>query len=185
MLFTLNSNEILSAPPCRRHCKYLGIPLDSEVDEIIGFYHSVTHPGINTTIYDIRNKYDWNGIYNNVGYFVSFSTYAYQHFIVLTMWIKPRHDCQTFSCSTTSATKGTSAYSTSWRIMVPLRNRPCIYMSRTVQGYLHSVILHSNVVYIDLYICHFSQWSLINLLLWCSNTIDENSVHTKNLSQIK
>ena len=26
------------------------IPLTSEVDTIIGFYHNVTHPGINTTI---------------------------------------------------------------------------------------------------------------------------------------
>ncbi|KAI6647702.1 hypothetical protein LOD99_8543 [Oopsacas minuta] len=47
--------------------KYLDILLVSEIDNIIGFYHNVTHPGINSTIDGIRNKYDWNGIYNDVG----------------------------------------------------------------------------------------------------------------------
>ncbi|KAI6660753.1 hypothetical protein LOD99_10260 [Oopsacas minuta] len=58
--------------------KYLEIPLVSEIDNIIGFYHNVTHPGINTTIDGIRNKYDWNGIYNDVG-----------------SYIRTCHDCQT------------------------------------------------------------------------------------------
>ncbi|KAI6660171.1 PEP-CTERM domain protein [Oopsacas minuta] len=58
--------------------KYLEIPLVSEIDNIIGFYHNVTHPGLNTTIDGIRNKYDWNGIYNDVG-----------------SYIRTCHDCQT------------------------------------------------------------------------------------------
>ncbi|KAI6652983.1 hypothetical protein LOD99_4060 [Oopsacas minuta] len=58
--------------------KYLEIPLVSEIDNIIGFYHNVTHPGINTTIDGIQNKYDWNGIYNDVG-----------------SYIRTCHDCQT------------------------------------------------------------------------------------------
>ena len=50
--------------------KYLEIPLESEINHIISFYHDTTHPGINATIDGIRNKYDWIGIHEDVRQYV-------------------------------------------------------------------------------------------------------------------
>ena len=68
--------------------KYVEIPIDSEIDNIICFYHDVTHLRVNTTIDSIRNKYDWKGIHENVSEYVSLSILS-----KLSLTISNEHNC--------------------------------------------------------------------------------------------
>ena len=75
--------------------KYLEIPIHSEIDAIISFYHDVTHTGVNTTIESIINNYDWSGIHDDVRYYVRFFFLLYSINSLFNNEIKTCHDCQT------------------------------------------------------------------------------------------
>ena len=66
-IFTVH---ILECEEERRVVKYLEVPLESEINDIISFYHDTTRAGINTTIDGIHNKYDWIGIHEDVRQYV-------------------------------------------------------------------------------------------------------------------
>ncbi|KAI6655698.1 hypothetical protein LOD99_1838 [Oopsacas minuta] len=119
------------------YMKYLEIPLVSEIDNIIGFYHNVTHPGINTTIDGIRNKYDWNGIYNDVG-----------------SYIRTCHDCQTSAALPPQPQRELQP--------IPPPEEPWCHcgidlicnMSRTVLGFQHILVI----------VCYLSKFVIVRPL---------------------